>query len=240
MIKKFKKLQVSQLRKAKWNYKTEDKRLLRSLVENIRRNGQIENLIVRDVGKDEYEVVNGNHRLDALLEIGEKEVTCFNLGTISESEAKRVAVETNETKFEADPVMLATLMAELAGEYGSDDLAKTMPYSPADISRLVQLTSFNWTEFGAGEALATQPPEVPDGIDQSVVDELLRDQTIAGALEDDMPTEFTLTVHGFQTEELEEVRAAFRETGKDTDAEALVKLCKNYVAGLGKENKDDE
>ena len=62
----FELMEVSKLIKADWNYKTDDEKKLKDLQENFKRNGQVENIIVRELSKGKYEVVNGNHRLDAL------------------------------------------------------------------------------------------------------------------------------------------------------------------------------
>jgi hypothetical protein len=51
--------------KADWNYKEEDEFISDKLVNNMKRNGQIENIHVRKLNTGFYEVINGNHRLDA-------------------------------------------------------------------------------------------------------------------------------------------------------------------------------
>src|SRR3990167_8699399 len=87
---------------APWNYKTEDESKAAALLANIKRNKQLENLIVREMPKGRFEAVNGNHRLPAFREAGLTRAMCFNLGQITEIEAARIAVETNETRFASD------------------------------------------------------------------------------------------------------------------------------------------
>ena len=57
---------TDKLVKADWNYKTEDQEKQEKLKENIKRNGQIENIIIRELETGFFEVVNGNHRLSVL------------------------------------------------------------------------------------------------------------------------------------------------------------------------------
>lgn len=121
-------LPMTALVKAPWNYKQNDEVILGKLIENMRRNGQIENIIVRYLGDDQYEVVNGNHRIDAMLALEMTEVKCYNLGEISLAQAKRIAVETNETRFPSDEQNLNDLLFELTTKFDIDDLAETVPF----------------------------------------------------------------------------------------------------------------
>ena len=61
-------VKVSHLSKAAWNYKDEDAEQTKKLIANFKRNGQVENLQIRQRGNGSYEVVNGNHRLDVMNE----------------------------------------------------------------------------------------------------------------------------------------------------------------------------
>lgn len=140
--------------KADWNYKTEDEFMAAKLRENIRRNGQIESIIVREMPKGKYEVVNGNHRLDVMTELNMKTVHAFNLGKISDAAAKRIAVETNETRFESDSMRLAELVKEMTVEYPLEELEQSMPYSKEELENFQMLLESNWEQHEQqGEAM---------------------------------------------------------------------------------------
>lgn len=139
-------IDLPRLIKATWNYKLDDEKKRMKLAANIRRNGQLENIIIRDVGEGQYEVVNGNHRLDVFHDIGSKQVMCYNLGIISEAAAQRIAVETNETRFPSDDTSLATVMANILQEFGADDLLATMPFDQRDLDEFMELTKYEWPE----------------------------------------------------------------------------------------------
>lgn len=129
-------LPIEKIRKADWNYKTENPELSEKLKANIARNGQVENIIVRELEGGFFEVVNGNHRLDCLLDLGYETVFVFNLGAVSLNEAKRIAVETNETKFKAEPEALGAIIDELLSDFELEELSDTMPFTPAELSEL--------------------------------------------------------------------------------------------------------
>ncbi len=136
-------LEVSKLVKADWNYKDDDEKRLDDLVNNIKRNGQIENLIVRKLGS-KYEIVNGNHRYDALVKLKQTHAIVCNKGDITKEEAIRIAIETNETKFPNDNLKLAELLNVMLDEYTMEDLTGTLPYSQKEIENFQNLLDFDW------------------------------------------------------------------------------------------------
>ena len=143
---------IDKLVKADWNYKTEDDKKQEKLKENIKRNGQIENILIRELDTGYYEVVNGNHRLSVLKELKFKKVYTYNLGKINQSQAIRIAIETNETKFETDTIELAERIKEISNVF--DDLDLTLPYTEQELENFKTLSDFNWEDFegdGKGE-----------------------------------------------------------------------------------------
>ena len=141
---------ITSLTLAVWNYKTDDPKLMRKLESNIKKHGQVENLIVREMndGPDiVYEVVNGNHRLKALTNLGYDNVVCYNLGKITDATAKRIAVETNETKFGTDSIKLAEVMRDIRDEYHLDDILETMPFSKGELENFEGMLEFDWDQF---------------------------------------------------------------------------------------------
>lgn len=138
-IEKFQLLDIEKCVKADWNYKNEDEALTEKLISNMKRNGQIENILVRVLDTGFFEVVNGNHRLECMVRLGAKKVIAYNLGKISGEEARRIAIETNETKYQTDPIKLAQLIDELSKTYNLDDLVQSLPYSQQEIENFINM-----------------------------------------------------------------------------------------------------
>lgn len=147
LLKDYIVLPLSKLVKAEWNYKTDDDIQKEKLKANIKHNGQIVNSIVRKLDNGTYEIIDGNHRYDAFKELGIKQVVCFNKGKISKEEAMRIAIEINETKFEADNLKLAEVIGQLVTEYGTSDLTITMPYTEEEIEDMNKLLHFDWSQY---------------------------------------------------------------------------------------------
>lgn len=151
-MKNFIEIPTTQLVPADWNYKKEDPKLQKKLVKNIQKNGCIENLIVRELTSDppSYEIVNGNHRYQALKELNIETVMCYNLGAVNLAFAKKIAVETNETRFFKDEINFAKLMNELVQTYTPLDLSETLNFTEKEIDNYAKLTEFQFQLFQSG------------------------------------------------------------------------------------------
>ena len=151
MNKGFQEVDTNLLEIAEWNYKTEDEELTEKLKNNIKLNGQIENIIVYLLPTSFYSICNGNHRYDVLKELGITKVMTFNLGKITESKAKRIAVETNETRFDTDNIKLAELIKEIGVDFSIEDLAETMPYDINELENFSKMLDFDWNQIDSKE-----------------------------------------------------------------------------------------
>lgn len=152
---------LKQLKQAPWNYKVprdEDgtsEFMHKALVKNLRKNGQIQNLVVRQL-KSHYEVIDGNHRLVALNESGLiTSAKCFNVGKVTKEQAQRLAIELNETKFEADDNKLAVILDGIFQKLDVESLIQTMPFNESE------LTSFDnyFQDLQAANGEPTPPEE---------------------------------------------------------------------------------
>ena len=130
----FQTVPIARIQKAGWNYKAEDAQMSEKLKANFERNGQIENIIIRELPGGDFEVINGNHRIDVMRDLGYADAYCYNLGNVSLVEAQRIALETNETKFHANPIRLAEILKNITPSVGIEGLARTVAFSPAQIN----------------------------------------------------------------------------------------------------------
>lgn len=132
---------------ADWNYKADDPEMEEKLENNLKRLGQVENTHVRQLDTGYYEMVNGNHRLNTLKALDETHVIAFDHGDVSQSEAIRRAIETNETNFEPDQLELGARIEEVAEDFSLDSLEETMPFGEDELEDLATLSDFDFDEF---------------------------------------------------------------------------------------------
>lgn len=131
----FKTLPISSLNPAPWNYKESDSDTMNKLKANIEKNGIIENLVVRELGSNSFEVINGNHRLELLKDLGIDKVFCCNVGEITLHKAKLLALELNETRFPKDNKKFSELMGSLCEKVGVTELSETLAMSAKQIKK---------------------------------------------------------------------------------------------------------
>lgn len=162
VVKGFTQIPIEKLVECDWNYKKissdesdpyyeTEEHLMSALEENFKRNGQIENIIVRKLETGFYEVVNGNHRLKVAKRLKWKTLMCYNLGEVSQAFAMRVAIETNETKFKSDELKLAERLREVEAEFGLDDMMQTLPYTDDELDKFDKLLNFDWDDLQGEE-----------------------------------------------------------------------------------------
>jgi ParB-like chromosome segregation protein Spo0J len=153
-------LPIEKLVAAQWNYKTDDEEKENKLLANIKRNGQLENIIVRELETGFFEVVNGNHRLTVFEKLEYPSVHCFNLGKISVAAAERIAVETNETRFPTDSVKLASVLREIIDEFGLKNAEETLPFNEAELNAFNKLLDFDPEQFSGSEGFPNNLPKI--------------------------------------------------------------------------------
>lgn len=128
-------LAVSALRAAPWNYKlTGTKEQIEKLKRSILSSKSAGVLCVRRLqhknGKHIYEVIDGNHRLEAVIAAGWKTVPCEDFGKISKAQAVVIARQRNYQWFEDDVVKLGKLYADdVLSMFDKDDLLGFIPES---------------------------------------------------------------------------------------------------------------
>ena len=203
-------LPLEKLTEAPWNYKADDQRMEETLVNNLRRNGQVINLLVRELDDGTYEVVNGNHRLRALREINAASALCFDLGKITTPEAKRIAVETNEVVFTANQERLTKVLTEIVDRFGIKDIASTTPYSVIELRDRMEF--FDFLVRSSNPMFATEDFQAP-GVD---------------------PPTLTLAIEGLTEAEMQMIQRAFDATNEPMDGDALLFICRS----VGKKRED--
>ncbi len=134
-------LQPSELKTAPWNYKLEQPtpEMLEKFKQSILKDGSAGVLAVRWLdAEDMYEVIDGNHRLEVLIELGFTEIRCEDFGELSDAEAVILARRRNHEWFEGDFQALSKLMNDVVlPEIDAEDLLVYMPEDDDQLSDLI-------------------------------------------------------------------------------------------------------
>jgi ParB/RepB/Spo0J family partition protein len=113
------------------------------LKKSIARHGQIDPLIVRKIKKG-YEIINGFHRYCAAKELGWKEIEVKDLGKITDTRAKAIALATEDVRIPLEMASVAKIVKEIMDidEEALDDL----PYDEEDAKALQDMVEFDFKE----------------------------------------------------------------------------------------------
>lgn len=159
---------------APWNYKEDHKETKAKLRANMKEHGQIVNVILRNKEGGRFEMVNGNHRLEIMQEDKVTECMSYHMGTISDTLAMRVAVETNETSFPNNPMRLGDIVSQILETYEGNisALTKTFPFSGAEVSALTQLEQFDWNDFQNRLVIESKEPVLTFKVDPETLKQI--------------------------------------------------------------------
>ena len=140
-------MNIDDLIKADWNYKTDGTdEQIDKLINSIKQDESVGVLAIRELG-DKFEVIDGNHRLEAVIRMGWKKVPCENFGDISKAKSITIARRRNHKWFDDDLNAYAQIFKEdVMSEFSIDELGEFMPDSIEDMENLLKIDSFDWDE----------------------------------------------------------------------------------------------
>jgi ParB-like chromosome segregation protein Spo0J len=123
-----------------WNPNMTSARVDDAIRESIKNYGFVQPLIVRhhpvEIGK--YEIIDGEHRFEASLDLGIEKLPCVVL-EVGDLEAKRLTIIANETRGRAETIPLAELLDELT--QGLEEPLTGLPYYEADVEEILAKAS---------------------------------------------------------------------------------------------------
>lgn len=162
-------MDIERLIPADWNYKADGtEEQYEKLIKSIEQDKSVGVLAVREVereGQQLFEVMDGNHRLEAIKRMGWEKVPTENFGEISLATAVTIARRRNHNWFEDDKMALMKLMKdEVLTVYTAEELSEYMPESVEEIEAYKNISEFEWAP---GEE--KQAPQDEEGFKTVVV-----------------------------------------------------------------------
>ena len=125
-----------------YNYNTVSPHMFETLKKNIRKVGFIDPVTVRSGNekgrfKDgHYEIIDGEHRWKAALELELVEIPVMDIGNVSDAHAKLLTVNMNEIGGKPDAERLAEIVAGFHEE-NLDELMELLPYSSEETDAMI-------------------------------------------------------------------------------------------------------
>lgn len=154
-----KKIPIELIRPNPWNPQRMDQETFEKEKRSIRDHGFIMPIVVRtkDDGKV-FEIIDGEHRFKALVELGYAKVFAMDLGSVPDHQAKALTLKLNDIRGAADEDLKSNLMKDLFGVFSFPELMETLPYDPEYYTQFPEFLS--WTDAPkAMEPTVLTPPE---------------------------------------------------------------------------------
>ena len=125
-----------------WNPNENDDFMTEHIKQSIKEFGFVDPITVRQIGKDKYEIIDGEYRWKALKELGETTIKIINLGKVSDTIAKQLTLNLRNRGNEND-IKLVDLLKDLESDIGIEEMIKNIPIPQQDIEALLTLTEFS-------------------------------------------------------------------------------------------------
>jgi ParB family chromosome partitioning protein len=135
---KISEIPLCQLKEAPWNANKMDVAMLSHLQESISRYGIVENLVVRKLQDETFEVISGNQRLNALREAGYQEAPC-QVVDLNDTHARLLAQALNHIQGQDDLGLRAELLRHVLAELPEKEVLAILPETAVSLQGLISL-----------------------------------------------------------------------------------------------------
>jgi ParB/RepB/Spo0J family partition protein len=128
-----------------WNSNKVSEDNMQKLKRSITDLGFATAVVVRETPTGDYEILGGQHRTEAAIELGLATVPVVNLGTIDDVRAKKISLVDNHRYGNDDVIQLAKIIEDIGED--SADLEAFMPVSTADIEAVMNMVDLDLDNF---------------------------------------------------------------------------------------------
>lgn len=118
---------------------------LEKLKRSIRELGFSSAVVCRELEDGTLEILGGEHRTKAAVEMGLEEVPVLVLQDISDDQAKKISLVDNQRYGNDDSIMLADIIKDVGGV---SELIDIMPASEADLSAIMKEAEVDFDTLG--------------------------------------------------------------------------------------------
>ena len=129
---------IEHLKEAPWNPNRMDEGMLKRLKASVEKYGVVQNLVVRPLNKDAYEVLSGNQRLKALQEARFSQVPCLIVAA-DDAKARVLAQALNRIHGEDDLGVRAELLRSVLAVMPAEEVVKILPGTPQSLAAAASL-----------------------------------------------------------------------------------------------------
>ncbi len=150
----FRSVKTAELSPNPWNPNVQSDLIAQKEIESIQKFGFVDPVTVRQVsekgGKVSLQIIDGEHRWRTAVKLEMVEVPVWDVGEISDEDAKALTDIMNNLRGTHDPFKQAALVSELLA--ADDSYKDVLPYTSAEFAQFGEMADFSWA--GVGDELA--------------------------------------------------------------------------------------
>lgn len=128
-----------------WNPNRMTDEMLRKEIESIKEFGFVDPITVRKFGEMVYQIIDGEHRWKAALQVGLTEIPCVVLD-VPDDVAEQLTIVLNDLRGKPDEEKLAALVRDLSTRRSMLDLERVLPYKRERLAEMIaeRKADFDW------------------------------------------------------------------------------------------------
>lgn len=225
---------ISQVTPNPWNPNVQSPEVYDAQLASIKRFGFAAPIVVRRLGPSRFEIIDGEHRYRAAMELGIENVPVYDLGDVGEVKARQLTEVFIHLKGMPDAKREAALLKELE-EIGSADLgdvladlAAVVPQSADTLRALVDAADFDWDAFAASTAEVAPTDSAPVATPPKPEDGEIQPISASQEAEPGAPA-VALTITGLTLEQRDRILEALDDAGQESQALALLAIAEFYL-----------
>jgi len=154
-----KEIEISKIAPNNYNPNIMPDKTYKHLIREYQRVGYLQPILVRQIKENEYEVIDGAHRLKAAIETGLTTVKCV-VAQMDDKTAKLTTINMNKIHGFDEPIKMAKLLSNLITELQPEQLAETIDMDLNELKATINLetlSNYNETEKEEKNKVITCP-----------------------------------------------------------------------------------
>ncbi len=205
----YQKIDINLVKENEWNPNKVSDENFNQLKEDIKKAGWngLQPIIVREIKKWKFEIVDGAHRYKACKELWLKEVV-VTIEELDDKDAKLTTIKMNKFRWEFDTIKLAELIVDLKNNHGlkDEELEVQLWFSKDELEGFSSVVDFDFSQYEDDKL-----PEIKD----EDKEELLQD--------------FVLNLTQLQ---LDTIKEAISKIPSENDSDWIYLICRNFLDSL--------
>jgi ParB-like chromosome segregation protein Spo0J len=148
------------LRPNPWNTNRVSPENMVKLKRSITDLGFVSAVVARQLKDKSLEILGGQHRTEAAIELGLATIPVLDLGFVDDDRAKKIGLIDNARYGTDDTLALARLLEEIGAT--QEDMASILPFSEADITGIFSSLDIDLDRLGDEDEEPTEPSAPKD------------------------------------------------------------------------------